>query len=324
MLLIKLLAALLAIAALVAQPEPTPKADPTASKKDTYLPEGVRVIRNLTYAQVGEQRLLLDVYLPEKAEAEPSTLPDARPVVIWIHGGAWEGGNKDDCPARFLVLKGYSVVSINYRLSDVAPFPAQIHDCKAAVRWVRGNAKEHGFDADHVGAWGASAGGHLVALLGTSAGVEELEGDVGDHDDQSSRVQAVCDWFGPTDLVKLCRDFAEKQKKALSPGAADSKQPTPSIFRKLLGGELDDKLELCKSANPIVYVDKGDAPVLIMHGDKDELVPLSQSEELVEALKKANVPVELDVIKNGGHGFWSQKILETLIKFFDENLKKAS
>jgi acetyl esterase/lipase len=419
MLFTKLLVTILAtasLAPLAPQPEPGAKPPPPALKKDSYLPEGVRVVRNLTYAQVGEKKLLLDVYLPssdqgallgalEPFEGRPieeitisglvtveRRLVDSqiksskagrklsheevqqdterlnrlgrfskidvtaheaagssvrlnfefveapgeqgaaalvngappRPVIIWIHGGAWEGGNKDDCPARFLVLKGYSVVSINYRLTDVAPFPAQIHDCKAAVRWVRGNAKEHNFDADHIGVWGASAGGHLVALLGTSAGVKELEGDVGDYDELSSRVQAVCDWFGPTDLVTLCRDFVEKQKKSGALDPADSKPPTPSIFKKFLGGELDDKLDLCKSANPIVYVDKSDAPVLIMHGDKDELVPLSQSEELVEAMKKAGVPIELEVIKGAGHGFWSQEIVDKLVKFFDGSLKKTN
>ncbi len=137
----------------------------------------------------------LDLYLPPKADAPT-------PLVIWIHGGGWEAGNKDNPPGLGLLKKGYALASINYRLSQEAKFPAQIEDCKAAIRFLRANAKKYNLDPDHFGVWGASAGGHLVALLGTTGGVKELEGD-GPNKEESSAVQAVVDWFGPTDMLQM-------------------------------------------------------------------------------------------------------------------------
>ena len=124
--------------------------------------------------------LLLDLYLSTKAKIR-------QPVIVWIHGGGWSKGSKNGCPAIPLSAEGYNVVSINYRLTDEASFPAQIDDCKGAIRWVRANANKYGFDPDRIGVWGSSAGGHLVALLGTSGGVKEVEGDVGDNETFSSR-----------------------------------------------------------------------------------------------------------------------------------------
>src|SRR5262249_6997950 len=136
-----------------------------------------------------------DLYLPEKADS-PS------PVIVWVHGGAWRGGSKENCPAVPFAARGYAVASINYRLSQHATFPAQIEDCKAAVRWLRANANKFRRAPDRFGAGGASAGGPLVALLGTAGDAKELEGK-GGHLDRPSRVQAVVDWFGPTDLTKM-------------------------------------------------------------------------------------------------------------------------
>ena len=151
--------------------------------------------QDLEYVEGGHERNRLDLYLPEKAE-------DRLPLIVWIHGGAWYAGSKEGCPAVPFAAKGYAVASINYRLSQHAIFPAQIEDCKAAIRWLRANAAKYNLDPDHIGVWGASAGGHLVALLGTTAGVKELEGQGGNLD-QSSRVQCVVDWFGPTDLTTM-------------------------------------------------------------------------------------------------------------------------
>lgn len=275
------------------------------------------------------------------------------PVVIWVHGGGWETGTKDASPAARLVPYGYAAVSISYRFSQVAPYPAQIHDCKAAVRWVRAHAKEYNFDPDRIGVWGASAGGHLVALLGTTAGEQELEGDVGGNLEQSSAVQAVCDWFGPTDIIKLCRmasgenaDEASQPRPDLvvpqraqpepKPGvqaeppaspqgtAEPRKRPrivTPAPIRKLFGGVLKDKLELAVLANPITFVDKSDAPVLIVHGDSDSLVPLDQSTLFKNALERSGVRVTLHVVKGGGHGFWNDELLGIVRTFFDETLR---
>lgn len=158
------------------------------------LPEGVTVHRDLVYAQVGQRNLPLDLYLP--------TSDKPLPVIVWIHGGGWPTGSKGNAgPARPLVGQGYAVADVEYRLSGEAIFPAQIQDCKAAIRWLRGNAKQYNLDGDHIGVWGSSAGGHLVALLGTSGDVAEF--DTAAHAEFSSRVQAVCDWFGPTDLLLM-------------------------------------------------------------------------------------------------------------------------
>src|SRR5208337_3078994 len=161
------------------------------------LLEGVRVLRDLQYVEHGHERNRLDLYLPEKAEGR-------LPLVVWNHGGGWVGGSKEGCPAVPLTTRGYAVASLNYRLSQHAVFPAQIQDCKTAVRWLRANAAKYDLDPEHVGVWGASAGGHLVALLGTTGNVKELEG-TGGNLDQSSRVQCVVNWFGPSDMARMGR-----------------------------------------------------------------------------------------------------------------------
>ena len=162
-----------------------PKAPPA------NLPKGVKFLPDLQYVEDAHERHRLDLYVPEKADRP-------LPLLVWIHGGGWFMGNKDGCPLMYLAAKGYVVASINYRLSQHAVFPAQIEDCKAAIRWLRANAAKYHIDPSDVGVAGGSAGGHLVALLGTTAGVKELEGKEGNLD-QSSRVQYAVDYFGPAD-----------------------------------------------------------------------------------------------------------------------------
>jgi acetyl esterase/lipase len=159
-----------------------------------------QILQDLEYARVGERSLKLDLYIPPHKQGE------RLPLVVWVHGGAWISGDKANPRAPRELGDRYIVASIDYRLSKEATFPAQIYDCKAAIRWLRANADQYDIDPDRIGAWGGSAGGHLVALLGTSGGVEELEGDVGDYLDRSSVVQAVCDFYGPTDLALLYND----------------------------------------------------------------------------------------------------------------------
>src|SRR3954465_965676 len=167
-----------------------------AQRPQAKPPEGTKVHRDLEYVRGGHERQRLDLYVPEKADGP-------LPVIVWVHGGAWLGGSKEGGgPALPFVRRGYAVASVNYRLSQHARFPAQIEDCKAAIRWLRANAKTYKLDPDRFGAWGASAGVHLVALLGTSGDVKDLGGD-GGTTGQSSRVQAVVDWFGPTDVTKM-------------------------------------------------------------------------------------------------------------------------
>jgi acetyl esterase/lipase len=207
-----------------------------------------------------------------------------------------------------LLKDGYAVASINYRLSQHAIFPAQIEDCKAAVRWLRAHAAQYGLDPGHFGAWGASAGGHLVALLGTAGEVKEFE--KGPNLEFSSRVQAVCDWFGPT-------DFAEMNK---FPGHMDH-DAADSPESQLIGGPVQENKAKAQRANPITYVTPGDPPFLIMHGDQDPLVPINQSELLEAALRKAGVPVTFHVVQGAGHGFRGDELNRMVSDFFRKYLQ---
>ncbi len=264
----------------------------------TELPAGVRVLKDIVYAQASEQELKLDLYLPAKRPEKP------RPLIVWIHGGAWRAGNKNSNPAARFVDDGYISASIAYRLSQTAVFPAQIHDCKAAVRWLRAHAGEYGIDPERIAVWGSSAGGHLVAMLGTSGGVEELEGGLG-HPEQSSRVQAVVDYFGPTTFTKM--DAAGSRMVHDDPQSPES---------MLIGGPIQEHPDLVRRADPIAYVTADDPPFLIVHGDKDLTVPYNQSELLAEALAAGGVEHIFHTAKGGGHGsggeFASPKLLGKL------------
>jgi acetyl esterase/lipase len=272
-------------------------------RPDRRLPEGAKAHRDLAYVPGGQERQKLDLYLPAKADT-------SLPVIVWVHGGGWQAGSKEGGgPALPFVARGYAVASINYRLSQHATFPAQIEDCKAAIRWLRANARTYHLDPDHIGVWGASAGGHLVALLGTTGSVKELEGKSG-NTDQSSRVQAVVDWFGPTDLTRM--------------GGSHDRPGSPEA--RLLGGPVQENKDKAARANPITYVGRDAAPFLILHGDKDRTVPVSQSEQLAEALKKAGVEVTLRKVEGAGHGgpaFSAQDNQKAAEAFFDRHLKKA-
>jgi acetyl esterase/lipase len=262
------------------------------------------VLRDIEYVPGGHERQKLDLYLPK--EADPS---GKRPLIVWIHGGAWLGGSKDRPPALRFVDKGYAVASINYRLSQHAIFPAQIEDCKTAIRWLRVNAGKHGYDPNRIGVWGASAGGHLVALLGTTGDVKEF--DAGPNAGVESRVQAVCDFFGPTDFTKMS-SFPSTMRH----DAADSPES------KLIGGPIQENKEKVQRASPIAYVTKDDPPFLIVHGDKDPLVPHNQSEIFYEALKKAGVETTLYTVQGGGHGGFKDPQVDVLVaQFFDKYLR---
>ena len=254
--------------------------------------------RDLVYKTVNGAALTLDLYCPEKVSGPA-------PVIVWIHGGAWRRGGKEKCPAVALVQDGYAVASIDYRLTSTAPFPAQIEDCKAAVRWLRANAAKYNLDADRIGVWGMSAGGHLAALLGTSGGVPELEGS-GDNMQYSSRVQAVCDVAGPTDLPALTNVGPKRM----------------SAIEGLLGGPLEKDKAKAIAASPIHYVSKDDPPFLIVHGEGDRVIPVEQSQRLYEALRKAGVNATLKILPQVGH----QGVLMDAVKdaevFFNATLKK--
>ena len=280
-----------------------------AQPKGPKLPEGTAENRDLRYG-THKERNTLDLFVP-KSEAPV-------PLIIWVHGGAWQGGSKDaGNPALRFLEKGYAVAAINYRLSQHAIFPAQIQDCKEAVRFLRANAKKYNLNPDAFGVWGASAGGHLVALLGTSGGVKELALPDSPNKDVSDRVACVVDLFGPTDLLKMAAQSKPNSKiDHDSPNAPEA---------KLIGGAVQENKEKAAKANPITYAGKDAAPFLILHGDSDPLVPLGQSELLKDALDKAGVAVELVVIKNGGHGgpgFASPENQDKIAAFFEKHLKK--
>jgi acetyl esterase/lipase len=265
----------------------------------------IRVIRDLEYVPGGHERQKLDLYLPK--EAEPN---EVRPLLVWVHGGAWLGGNKNPCPAARFVGEGYAVASINYRLSQHAIFPAQIQDCKAAIRWLRANGGAYGYDPNHIGVWGASAGGHLVALLGTAGDVNDF--DTGPNPGVSSRVQAICDFFGPTDFAKMS-SFPSTMKH----DAPDSPES------KLIGGPIQENPDKVRKANPITYVTKDDPPFLIVHGDKDPLVPHNQSELLYDALKSVGVDVTFYTVTGGGHGGFRDPQVDVLVtEFFRKHFRR--
>jgi len=267
------------------------------------------ILRDTEYVPGGHERQRLDLYLPNATDAQVDP-NKKRPLIIWVHGGAWRGGSKDRCPVVRFVEQGYAVASINYRLSQHATFPAQIQDCKAAIRWLRANAEKHGYDPNHFGVWGSSAGGHLVALLGTAGDVNDF--DVGDNKDVSSRVQAVCDFFGPTAFTKM-----SSFPSTMDHDSADSPESL------LIGGALQENKDKVQRANPITYVTKDAPPFLIVHGDKDPLVPHNQSELLYKALKKASVPVTFYTVRGGGHGGFKDPQVDVLVtEFFQRHLSK--
>jgi len=295
----------LAATALAPAQEKAPEKAKAKAPARPALPEGAKAHTDLAYVPDGGPRRTLDLYLPAKADGP-------LPLVVWVHGGGWQGGSKEGGPALPLLADGYAVASINYRLSQHAPFPAQIHDCKAAVRWLRAHAAEYQLDPDRVGAWGGSAGGHLVALLGTSGGVKDLEGDLG-NPDQSSRVQAVCDTCGPTDLNTTLN-------------GAEARTTVAPMLEKLLGGPLEEKRDLARIASPLTHVTPDDPPMLILHGDHDPLVPLHQAVGLYDALRAAKVEVELQVTAGAGHdaGLGKPEVQQTVRVFFGKHLKHKS
>ncbi len=261
--------------------------------------------RDLPYAGTDNPRQKLDLFLPKKrADEKP------RPVIVFIHGGGWQKGDKAGGfrnVARFVESGDYAGVSIGYRLSGEAKWPAQVYDCKAAIRWIRAHAKEHNLDPERIGVWGASAGGHLVSLLGTSGGVKELEGDLGSHTAESSRVTCVVNFFGPENFMTM-----------LPPQAHGN---ATGAIGALFGGSLSEKTADAKAASPVTHVTADDPPIFTAHGTKDPLVPFAQAQELDAALKKAGVPHLLMEMTGAGHGFRSAELDARIAQFFDLHLR---
>jgi acetyl esterase/lipase len=277
-------------------------AQPAAGPAQAFR-DKVTVETDVEYGQAGDVSLKLDVLRPKDGAAEK------RPCIVWIHGGGWQGGNKNSGMGRlapYVASGEYVGVSVGYRLTNVAGWPAQAHDCKAAIRWVRANADKYGVDPDKIGAWGSSAGGHLVALLGTSGDAKEIEGEVGSPG-HSSRVSCVVDYFGPTDFLA----FATDTPRTATPNS-------PEV--KLLGGPATELKDKAREASPTTYVTKDDPPFLILHGTKDPLVPLSQSELLHKKLQDAGVSSTLVIVEGAGHGFGGGEVEGRVSAFFAKHL----
>ena len=274
-----------------------------SSAESQKVPEGITAHRDIAYVTNGHERQKLDLYVPDEGENLP--------LIIWIHGGAWLGGDKEHYRPMEYLKSGYAGASLNYRLSQHAIFPAQIEDVKAAVRWLRANAETYRIDPNRFAAWGSSAGGHLVAMLGTTGDITEFE--VGENLEVSSRVQAVVDYFGPTDFIQM---DAYRLPDGLVHDAPDSPES------KLVGGPIQEHKDRVASANPITYVSKDDPPILIIHGDQDKLVPYQQSVLLKDALEKVGVAVTLyNVVGEGHGGFKDPKVPELTKAFLEKHLK---
>lgn len=272
----------------------------------------VDVRRDLDYAGTGNPRQTLDLLLPKDRE------PDARlPVIVFIHGGGWSGGNKAGGFRHLvdLVAPGEFIgATINYRLTDEASWPAQIHDCKAAIRFLRGNAEQFGIDPERIAVWGNSAGGHLASMLGTSGGVAALEGELGAFVDQSSCVTCVLNFCGPQNLISM----------AGQPSAIDRREGSGHPEERLLGGSIVDRAEAAAEASPVTWVSADDPPFLTAHGTEDRVVPFQQAEEIHAALVKAGVESHLVRMEGFGHSIESAELNRRIRAFLGRHLLDAA
>jgi acetyl esterase/lipase len=293
---------------LVAPQAPAQKPEP----KRPAVPKGFVAEYDVPYVPNGDPAQVLDIFFPEKRAEKP------QPLLVWVHGGGWSGGSKTQLPYLNQLARGYIVASIEYRFSQKALSPAQIQDCQAAIRWLRANARKYNIDPSHIGVGGASAGGHLVALLGTSGGQNAFP-PIGGNEDQSDRVQAVCDIFGPTNFWTVVKQ-AEEDKNVKYFYKWNQGDP----YSKLIGAKLGQDKEKCDAVSPVHYVRKDNPPFLILHGDRDALVPFAQSVELADLLTKAGVKVTLQRLPGANHGgpaFELPAVRRLTEAFFDKYLK---
>lgn len=266
--------------------------------------QGVRIHRDLEYTRPDGVPLHLDLCLPPDNGAPV-------PVVLWICWGGWCECNKNWAPySGLLVANGFATASIQYRTSREAIAPANVHDCKAAVRWLRANADRYHLDPFRIGVWGSSAGGHLAALLGVSGDVPELEGD-GGNARFSTAVQAACDFCGPSDLIPLGSAEAGVEFRVIH-----------DAVELYLGGPAEERAALARLVSPLTYVNRNCSPMLIFHGTADPWVPLAESQALYDALSGAGADVEFTPLPGEGHA-WDHPVLtdDKVIAFFNRTLK---
>jgi acetyl esterase/lipase len=276
----------------------------TRKAPQNKIPANVTVHRDVAYTENPHERQKLDLFVPKDAQKP-------LPLLIWIHGGAWLAGSKEGCPLVNHTQRGYVVASINYRLSKHAIFPAQLEDCQAAIRFLRKNADKYMIDPKRIGLAGASAGGHLVSLVGCVGSQTR-----GKPDDVS--VSAVVDYFGPSNFLTIASQ--SKADSQLNHAADDSPEAL------LIGGPIQANQSKAKEVSPVTHVTKEAPAHLILHGDRDTVVPVEQSEELHAKLKEAGAHSELLVIKGGGHGpgVFTPEYNKKVSEFFDTHVKNGS
>ncbi len=281
-------------------------------------PEGVAVIRDVEFKQTDSDPLLLDIYLPEGNDKP-------LPVLMYIFGGGWVTGNKHQLAwynLQNLAQHGFAVVSISYRWSSVAKFPAQIHDCKAALRWIRKNAEQYNLNPHRIGVIGASAGGHLASLMGTSGNAADLEGELQPGEAAfAGPVQATVNFFGLSDMSQI-EDQRQRLRNVIGPRSYNRRD---SIVSLLFGGSPANMPNQVQKANPVAYVEAGMPPFLHIHGAKDRIVPLGQSELLHDALLTAGNDTELHVVEKAGHlsfsHYQTEEIFNKVKSFCERHLK---
>lgn len=266
-----------------------------------------KVMRGVKFATVGDVPLMLDLHLPAAGK------PNAG-LIVWVHGGAWRAGSRAQVDLVGMAARGWAVASVDYRLSTRAKFPAQVHDIKAAIRYLRAHAGQHGYPASRFVIAGSSAGGHLAALVGVSNGQPDLEGKVGGESGVSSDVQAIVSLYGASNLTSI---LAQSTPHGLS-----VREPALQL---LLGGPPDAVTELARLASPVFHVDAADPPLLMLHGDQDRQMPINQSHELEGAYARLGRPVQLIVVHGSGHGgpaFTSAASLDRIDEFLRKQLRE--
>ena len=260
---------------------------------------------DIEYARVAETSLKLDLYRLDGAV-------DA-PLLVWLHGGRWEVGSKNAMPLAPLVERGFAVASLDFRPASAAHFPEQVHDIKAALRFLRAHAEKYGYDARRIAIMGASSGGHLAAVVGTSNGDPVLEGDLGQDLDQSSSVQAIVSYFGASNLTTILAQS--------TPYGVGVRMPA---LETLLGGKPEENEPLARLASPVFHVDPSDPPLLLLHGDQDPQMPINQSHELQGAYQRLGLEAEFVVVHGAGHGgqaFYDPERIERVAAFLDAHVR---